>query len=65
MFSLDKVDDSDVIYHPPGYGGKDYFENIRVKSGFKGLQETLLTHLASDLLTRAQTNLDCQGSNIH
>ena len=35
MFSPDKVDDYDVIYHPPCYGEKDYFENITVKSGFK------------------------------
>ena len=36
VFSPDKVDDSDVIYRPPSYGGKDEFENIRVKGGFKG-----------------------------
>ena len=31
MFSPDEVDDSDVIYHPPSYGGK---ENIRaLKTG--------------------------------
>jgi len=37
VFSPDKVDDADVIYRPTShYGGKDDFENIRVKGGFKG-----------------------------
>jgi len=43
VFSPDKVDDSDVIYRPPGhYGGKDEFENIRVKGGFKGWVRNLV-----------------------
>ena len=43
MFSPDYVDDSDVIYQPPShYGGKDEFENIRVKGGFKRINKKLL-----------------------
>ena len=43
VFSPDKVDDSDVIYRPPGHnGGKDEFENIRVKGGFKGWVKNLV-----------------------
>ena len=44
VFSPDKVDESDVIYHPPGghSGGRDEFENIRVKGGFKGWVRNLV-----------------------
>ena len=43
VFSPDYVDNSDVIYQPSSdYGGKDEFENIRVKGGFKGWVRNLV-----------------------